>query len=157
MSKFRCTCGHIVVDSGQSEHIKGLVLRDQSFDVVHDQPSETAAEFIRAVVEGRRKEWVEKFYGRPYFEISDSSVVFDIMSYARDRAALDIYQCEACGRIFIEREPQQASGSLRCFKPEDSDWRGALAVQLPPKSLLVPEPGQAPRRPWWRFWWKALR
>jgi hypothetical protein len=152
MSKFRCLCGHIIVDNGRFDHIKGLVLRDQSFDVAHEQPSETVAEFIQAIAEGRRKEWVEKFYGRPYFEISDSSLVFDIMSYARLRAGLDIYQCEACGRIYIEREPQQSSGSLRCFKPEDSDWRGTLAVQLPPESSTTTLPEQPPRRPWWRFW-----
>jgi hypothetical protein len=83
------------------------------------------------VSEGRRKEWIESFYGKSYFEIEDSSVVFDIMDYARHRCGLDVYQCEACGRIYIEREPRQASGSLRCFKPKDVNWRGTLAVQLP--------------------------
>ena len=152
MSKFRCTCGHIIVDNGQFDHIKGLILRDQSFDVAYEQPSATVAEFIRAVSEGRRKEWIESFYGRPYFEISDSSIVFDIMDYARHCSGLDVYQCEACGRIYIEREPQQSSGSLRCFKPENTDWRGTLAVQLPSESSPVTVLPQLPSKSWWRFW-----
>lgn len=99
MSKFRCTCGHVIVDNGRFDHIKGLILRDQSFDVAYEQPSATVAEFFRAVLEGKRKEWIESFYGRPDFDIPDSSVVFDIMYHARHRCGLDVYQCEACGRI----------------------------------------------------------
>ena len=152
MSKFQCTCGHVIVDNGRFAHIKGLILRDQSFDVAYEQPSATVAEFIRAVSEGKRKEWIESFYGRPYFEISDSSVVFDIMNWANLRCGLDVYQCEACGRIYIEREPYQSSGSLRCFKPEDTDWRGTLAVELPLESPAVTVLPQSLCRPWWKFW-----
>jgi hypothetical protein len=48
MSKFACTCGHIIVDNGRFDHIKGQILRQQSFDVAHEQPSDTVAEFMRA-------------------------------------------------------------------------------------------------------------
>jgi hypothetical protein len=133
MSKFRCACGHIIVDNGQFEHIKGHILRADSFDDAYEKPCATVAEFIRAVGGGKRKEWIERFYEQPYFEIEDSSVVFDIFNYARLQCDLDIYQCETCGRIFIERETQQKSGTLRSFKPEDSDWKGTLSVQ-PPKA-----------------------
>jgi hypothetical protein len=125
--KFKCTCGHTVIDNGQFDHIKGQVLRAQSFQATYEQPSDSIAEFIQAVVAGKRKEWIESFYGQPYFEIADSSVVFDIIDHARHRTALDIYQCEACGRLYVEREPRQASGTLRAFKPEDIDWKGTLS------------------------------
>lgn len=125
--KFRCTCGNIISDNGLCDHIKGHILREQSFNAAYEQPADRIAEFIQAVVAGKRKEWIEEFYGQPYFEVSDSSVVFDIIDYARIRTKLDIYQCEACGRLFIEREPQQASGTMRAFIPEDADWRGTLS------------------------------
>jgi hypothetical protein len=134
MSKFQCTCGHIISDNGQFDHIKGLILREQSSDVAYEAPSDTIADFIQAIAAGKRREWIENFYGRPGFDLEDSSVVFDIMLYARQRSALDIYQCEACGRIYIEREPQQSSGALRRFKPEDPDWQGTLAVKIPSDS-----------------------
>src|SRR5262245_47145070 len=118
MSKFRCACGHIVVDNGRFDHIKGHISRAQSFGDVYEKPCATVAEYVRAVVKGKRKEWIEDFYGRSYFDIEDSSVVFDIFNYARLGSDLDIYQCEKCGRIFIEREPRQSSGALRSFKPE---------------------------------------
>ena len=79
------------------------------------------------MAEGRRKEWIESFYGQPCFDIPDSEVVFDVINYARCRTALDVYQCGACGRLYIERKPQQASGALRSFKPEDPDWKGTLS------------------------------
>lgn len=125
--KFRCTCGHIISDDGLSDHIKGRIVREQSFYAAYEQPAESVAEFIQAIATGKRTEWIEKFYGQSYFEISDSSVVFDIMDYARLRTALVLYQCEECGRLYIEREPRQASGTLRAFKPEDPDWRGTLS------------------------------
>src|SRR5436190_17580618 len=97
--KFKCTCGHVMVDNGQSDQIKGHIVRAQSFDGVYEQPCNSVAEFIQAVVAGKRKEWIEAFYGQPGLEIDDRSIVFDIIDYARHRTALDIYQCEVCGRL----------------------------------------------------------
>ena len=59
--KFKCTCGHVIRDNGQSDHIKGHILRGQSFHAAYEQPSESIAEFIQAVVAGKRREWIERF------------------------------------------------------------------------------------------------
>ena len=125
--RFTCKCGQIIRDNGQFDHIKGHILREQSFRVAYEQPSELIAEFIQAVAAGKREEWIERFYGQPYFDTSDSSVVFDIIDHARFGMALSVYQCEGCGRLWIEREPRQDSGTLRCFKPDETDWKGTLS------------------------------
>ena len=126
--KFKCTCGHTVIDNGKFDHIKGQVLRWQSFHAAYEQPSATIAEFISAVTEGRREEWIGKYYGQPAVGADNSEVVFDIINNAHLRTALDMYQCEGCGRIHIGKSPQSDS-PLRSFKPDAEDWRGTLADQ----------------------------
>lgn len=123
--KFRCQCGHVVVDDGRFEHIRGQILRAESFESVYEGPSKTIADFISAVAQGQRKEWIARFYGKSDFDLPDHSVVFDIINYSHLRSGLDIYQCEACGRIFIETAPE--AGTYRSFKPDDEEWKGTLS------------------------------
>jgi hypothetical protein len=58
---------------------------------------------------------------------------------------LEIYQCDAWGRIWIERAPH--TFTYRAFKPDDEDWKGTLAVQLPPQATTVSVPAQQLQRP----------
>ena len=121
--KSQCECGNIIADDGRLQH-KGRILREQSFAKAYEKPAAQVEDFIRAIREGRRKEWIDSFYGNPGVDIEDVSVLFDIISFSQERVGLDIYQCEACGRIFIEHAPQ--SFTHRTFKPEDEDWKGMM-------------------------------
>ena len=150
MSKFRCTCGYLIVDNGAVAHHMGRILREQSSEPYHERATHEVADFIRAVQAGKRREWIEQFYGQPGFDLEDGSVVVDIWTRRDPETVLDIYQCDACGRVFIERAPH--TFTYRTFRPEDADWRGALAVQLPPEAAAVTVPSQPPRKSWWRFW-----
>ncbi len=126
--KFRCPCGDIVTDSSvDAFHHEARILRKQGFSGTYDNPAEKVAQFIDAIRQGKRKEWVDSFYGGRSrgVEIKDSEVVFDIFDLAHHGLGLDMYQCDACGRIFIERIP--GSFTYRSFKPEDEDWQGTLA------------------------------
>ena len=139
---------HIIVDNGAVQHHMGSILREQSREDYYNRATNEVVEFIRAVQAGKRREWIEQFYGKPGFDLEDGSVIFDIWTRRDPETVLDIYQCDACGRIFIERAPH--SFAYRPFNPEEEDWRGTLAVQLPPAAAATTPPAK-PRRSAYRF------
>ena len=150
MSKFLCTCGQLVVDNGAITHHMGRILLEQSSEQYHERATHEIADFIKAVQAGKRREWIEQFYDKPGFDLEDSSVVFDIWTRHDPATLIDIYQCDACGRLWVERAPH--TFTYRAFKPEQEDWKGALAVKLPEQTGAVTLPVKPPRRPWWKFW-----
>lgn len=148
--RFKCACGFVIVDNGAVEHHMGRILREQDREIYHDLATRDVVDFIKAIQAGKRREWIAEFYAQPDFDLDDTSVVFDIWTRRDPTMMLDIYQCDACGRVYIEREPH--TFRYRCFKPEHEDWRGALAVQLPPEAASATVPSKPKPRPWWKFW-----
>jgi hypothetical protein len=146
MSSFLCPCGKSIADDGAINPNLGKILRDQSDEQYHQRATQEVTGFIKAIQSGKRKEWMEEFYGKQGFDLDDPNVVFDIWTRNDPATMLDIHQCDACGRIFIERAPH--TFTYRVFKPEHDDWRGALTVEL---SEHVPAVRAATQK-WWRFW-----
>lgn len=121
--KLKCKCGYIIRDQKSDLPYKGEIIRDQSFENFYEAPSRMAGEFIQAIKDGKRDEWIEFFYGRK-LKLTDSEVIFGIYDRASVQNGVMILQCEYCGRIFIQKEPKD-SGFV-CFKPEDNDCKGIL-------------------------------
>ncbi len=119
MSKLGCICGHTIVDQTIDIAYKANFIRDQDFDTIANWTTDVE-NFINAVKNGRRDQWLNEYFGSDVYKtISDSSVVFDISS----RHTLDykstIYLCEKCGRIKIQIGN---SNKFLSFSPEDKEW-----------------------------------
>ncbi len=125
--KFKCRCGHIVVDRDSDLPYKGEIIRDQSYEDFYEKSSLLAGEFIKAINEGRRQDWIKSFYEGRDLNVSDSGVISDIYCRASVENGLNIFQCESCGRIFIEKHSD--SNAFVCFKPVSDDWKGVLEVK----------------------------
>jgi hypothetical protein len=104
------------------------VIREQGDELVYRAITRAVADFIAAVRENRRDEWLRHFYGE-LFPIEDASVVHDILTGHLGEYTLGLHQCERCGRIWL----QDGSGDNRYhpYLPGTDEWRGALEVPAP--------------------------
>lgn len=122
--KISCKCGHWIVDQTDYLPYKGMIIRDQDEEDVMQQISDDVVSFINAIVAGRREHWIKERYEGIGDELDDDNVVADILTRCWAARSLDIYQCEECGRVFIDKYTR--SGEMRCFTPEEEDWAGTL-------------------------------
>jgi hypothetical protein len=147
----KCPCGEEIAIDGTHIHLAGRVVPEQTSAACFETPAEEIAEFIDAVVQGRRQDWIEAYYGHPGFNLHDANVVFDILTRRHAQTLLQIRQCEHCGRILLERAPN--SDVWRVFAPESRDFRCALAgLALTRQELLESVVFAEDRPPWWKVW-----
>lgn len=127
MTHVRCSCGHhwsetVIPAEGYANH--GWIMRDQDREAYYGDTAKQIAEFIDAVVSGRRDEWIRQKFGAGYpTELENADIVDDIMSLGRKE--LFVFQCESCGRLWVQEAPFE--GNYQPFKPE-GDWKDILAV-----------------------------
>lgn len=132
MSKLGCVCGHIITDQTDNISYKANFLRDQDFDEYAGKYTDDIASFINAVKDGRRDEWVKKYFSETYpTNISDSSIVFDIVSRQNMIFEGDLYQCEKCGRIKIQVQDKNLYAS---FSPDDDRYKDIFKRFRNPKN-----------------------
>lgn len=120
MSRLRCTCGHTIVDQADNIPYKAKFIRDKDRESFWDYSNDIAA-FIDAIQAGQRDNWIREYFSPAYpTHISNSDVIFDIVSRHERRFESDIYQCEKCGRIKIQ---VVQTNSFASFKPEDDRFQ----------------------------------
>ncbi len=121
MSKLGCICGHTIVDQTDNIPYKASFIRDEDLERTYDHYDDVDA-FINAIKNGERQKWLDKYFGKGlYTNISDSSVINDIIRRYISRFESDIFLCENCGRIKIQNGNTNMYTS---FLPEDNNWTG---------------------------------
>ena len=119
MSKLSCICGHTIVDQTDNLAYKADFIRNQDLDKI-DKRTDDIASFIDAVKNGNRDQWLNSYFGSDtYKTISDSSVVFDIISRHTLNYESTIYLCEKCGRIKVQ---VGNTNNFISFTPDDNNW-----------------------------------
>ena len=123
MSSIRCRCGARIADNEDSLPYKGHVMRDRDWDDFLNWEFE-AADYLKAVSAGKRSEWITERFGSQYpQEMDDREVINDIITSSTYMKYLNIFQCTACGRLWLQRPGLQ---KFLSFRPEDEDWQDAL-------------------------------
>ncbi len=123
MSTFGCRCGNRIYFNVVPCRYDGEVFRDTGTEVAYDTATKQMADFFATIQEGRRDDWLRQFYSYgSTFEITDDSVVSEIMDRHFGPLALGIHQCERCGRVWLQRPGKEY---FTPYLPE-GDWRGAL-------------------------------
>jgi hypothetical protein len=127
MAKLRCECGYLIVDQADNLAYKGRILRDQVADRFFDRTANDIAMFVEAILKGKRQDWLVDHFTDVYPADTDTAgVIHDIIAgYFILKESIMIYQCEQCGRIWIQE--QARSNNFRSFVP-DSAWKGTLAI-----------------------------
>ncbi len=105
MSRFLCTCGHVIRDQTDYLPYKGEIIRDQHGFEFDNYIRETLVEYMQASRDGRRDAWLKEFFGDLYDnakDYDDSYVVDIVIGRAQLKAELlPIYQCQECARLYV--------------------------------------------------------
>ncbi len=90
--------------------------------------TDTIDSLSEATKQSKRLEWIkEKFEVPPYpTDLSDSSMIPDIISNQLSDKKQDIFECENCGRIAIQ---VGQTNHFKFYKPETDDTKGILGGQ----------------------------
>lgn len=127
MSHLTCKCGHVIQDNTDDIPYKGHVIRDQERSKLQEGIVAVVTAFVEAASQGRRREWMDGFL-RPGYDPNDwdnEAVVWAILTSQFLNRGLDVYQCEACGRLHV-----QAPGTDRflSFSPDEGTGKDVLRV-----------------------------
>ncbi|WP_395059468.1 hypothetical protein [Flavobacterium sp.] len=119
MSKLSCICGHIIVDQTDNISYKAHFIRNQDIDAIDNQV-EDINNFVNAIKNGERNKWLKKYFeSEIYQNLPDSTVISDIISKYNLEYQNDMFLCEKCGRIKIQKGDENKFIS---FLPEDNHW-----------------------------------
>ena len=125
MSKLGCKCGHVIVDQTDCLPYKGEIIPDKTFYDFFDKISDGIESLVEATKNGKRKEWIEQNFAAPPYpmDLTDAQMIGDIFSNFYNDLIKRIYQCENCGRIWIQ---VQNTNNYVPFLPETADWKDIL-------------------------------
>jgi len=125
MSKMACRCGGIIRDNLIPCPTEGWILRDQDQDVYYDLVCRDIAAFFSAVHAGRRDAWIVEFFSPQYpTKLGDQEIVHDILCRHRLPVLLSVAECEQCGRLWVQREPEV--NAYRSYAPDEPGYAGVL-------------------------------
>jgi hypothetical protein len=122
VSKFGCTCGHVIIDRTDYLPYKGQVLKDQDHETYFASTADALVEYLAGVRSGDIAEWHRKW---PFLQgKTDERVVWTLMGWFWRKFAVDVYECEQCGRMWV----QEGTESQRFvpFIPEDTSTSRVL-------------------------------
>lgn len=127
MSRLKCRCGHTIANTADNLAFAADIIPDQSFYEFSQRVSEMIDSLIEASKQGKRLEWIKSHFTCPPYptDISESGMIHDLLTsqtyYDLNKT---IYQCEKCGRIWIE---ELDGDRFYSFKPEYEDnWTMVL-------------------------------
>jgi hypothetical protein len=107
MSKLACGCGHTIYD--QTDHLpyKARFSADEDARYLDDDLDNLVA-FVQARERGEEEQFIEHLCG-PLGEVSGAASWYDLrwglfftMDRNRDRVKRDMYECEGCGRLWLQ-------------------------------------------------------
>lgn len=124
MSKLTCTCGHLIVDQSDDLPYKGSILRDQDREAVFAGPVARIARAIDGLRQGDASAFAREF-PRPQEQADVEMAVWVMLHTEWHKRQLDVLECTACGRLWVQREP--GINRYVSYLPEDAAAAGVLA------------------------------
>jgi hypothetical protein len=127
MSKFRCKCGHVIVNITDDLPYFAVLLRDQDKDRFYDTVARELARFAAAVKADQRETWIAEHFLAGYpRDLSDEDVISDFLWGPADLMS-GVYECERCGRLWVQRQP--GAEERIAYTPEDGRPHRLLASE----------------------------
>jgi len=136
MSKLGCKCGHVIRDQTDDLAYKGTLIPDQEIFTFLNDSAERVAGFVKALLDGRREEWCGSYYRG----FSDEDIILAVFRMEYFKRMRDVYQCENCGRLWLQVPGRKGFLS---FSPDDPDWQDTLKTGSPHERSLR-DPGNSP-------------
>lgn len=121
MAKLGCICGHTIVDQTDNIKYKASFIRDQDIDTIDNLQAKDINDFITAIINNERDNWLKDYFCTDaYKNYPNSFIIQDIMVKHSLKYESDIFLCEDCGRIKIQKGIENKFIS---FTPENSEWK----------------------------------
>ncbi|MBM7841591.1 hypothetical protein [Herpetosiphon giganteus] len=111
-----CLCGTTLVDSSTTDlfYNKGWVLPHYSALEFDEAYLPIAVDYVEAVEQGRKTEWIANHYPPEHLPISHHEVLVTYAAWNDDQS-LFLYECDRCQRLWISHP--HAEGYF-AFKPD---------------------------------------
>jgi hypothetical protein len=125
MSKLVCRCGYSIVDQTDFLPHKAEVLSDQDSERIWDVAADAIADFFSQDGDEARRTWITShLHARDGAEIDAVSVVYQIMKRGPHRFGRTLYECTACGRLWLQARPGE--NRWVSYSPDERGERGVL-------------------------------
>lgn len=123
MSKLACHCGHIIRDQSDQLPFKATVIRDRDEGRLLEKIGEAAVDLVAAAKEGNIDQLIANRFGpnwRPSFRVAVEEIV--TQPYTGEISIA--YECEACGRLWLNRK---GSNAFLSYSPDSNRYEGVLS------------------------------
>ncbi len=126
--KFLCICGHIIRDQTDDLPYKAQFIPDEDKETDFERVVESLEAFMTTRETGKRDEFLCTHFGETYpKDLDTNNIIFDLLSEVT-RSARFIYECENCGRMFIQKHSEYGKNVYGIYLPEE-DTRNVLRSQ----------------------------
>lgn len=126
MSKFGCLCGHVILDRTDNLPYKASFVPDEDADM--DAVVSQLVEFIAARDRGEQGIFIRERLGGHWPDNDNAHTILYILLNGPMRSGRLIYECENCGRIWVQKHAEYGKNIFASYLPE-SDGRGVLRSQ----------------------------
>lgn len=125
MGKIGCNCGDTILDRADNLSYKADIIPDTGQDALFDRLDELIDSFVEAVKKNEKEGWMRhNNLTAPYpQDLSASSMINDLFYNHYLDKTKEIFQCENCGRILIQKSK---TNQFISFRPETEDWKDVL-------------------------------
>ena len=129
MSKMACHCGGIISNNSIPCPTESWILRDQDQDAYEVGACRDLVAFFAAVCHDRRDSWIAEYYSPQYpTDVSDDSIVYEILNRHKRELFLSMAECEQCGRLWVQCGP--GINSYRSYSPDQPGYAGLLRLTV---------------------------
>ena len=118
MSKFLCSCGHIISDSAIPNEVTGDVLSDKSQEKFFDHIYQIVKIFFNHYEASTLHKWRRDHFNDCYpQDASPAEMIHDIIHARYCNLTLAMMECEECGRLWIQEKV--GVNKYKPFAPEE--------------------------------------
>lgn len=108
MSKFGCTCGHIISDSQSPNEVTGWLLSDKSSEIFFDKMISVIDEYVEYKSQNKEVEFRKKNFNDMYpNDMNAGGMIHDVLISYFFSLTLDVLECKNCGNIWMQRNPDE--------------------------------------------------
>lgn len=126
----QCSCGHTILDLKENLPYKAHIVRDQDEAAFCATVAKTVSGLARAIEAGNREKWIARQLP-PGARLSGNrdaileGIMESLVFRIQQKYSLAAYECEECGRVFIQNKP--GSAEISRFEPEYTTKRWLFA------------------------------
>lgn len=120
MSKLGCSCGHVISDVQVPNEVTGTLLSDKDGHDFFDFIDAATSDLLQHLESNNLAAWRAKHFNDIYpTNVSPSEMLADVIHSRFLDCTLALMECDACGRLYIQRAP--GVNRYRGYEPERDD------------------------------------